>query len=181
MEEGRMKGWIGGKQGRIEEADKEFDEEGEEGHRKFICGEKEGGEEFGGKDIITDGLKRRGTLGISYYSKHILNTTQTHRQIESLGARHEKNGKKTEAARGDRKFTVKVTVYFTLTVMWLSSCFNSICRNFLCEDLCLLVLSYLWLPENGSESAAGLSEPPPTSPFISLACRKQPARGIQAA
>lgn len=39
----RMKGWVGGNQGRLEEADKELDEEGEEGHRKFICGGKEGG------------------------------------------------------------------------------------------------------------------------------------------
>lgn len=43
MEGSRMKGWIGGNQGRTEEADKEGDEEGEEGHRKFIGVGKEGG------------------------------------------------------------------------------------------------------------------------------------------
>lgn len=49
----------------------------------FVEGRREGGGEFGGKDIITGGLKRRGTQGISYYSKRILNTTQTRHQTES--------------------------------------------------------------------------------------------------
>lgn len=39
MEGSRMKGWIGGNQGRIEEADEEDEEEG---RREFICREKEG-------------------------------------------------------------------------------------------------------------------------------------------
>lgn len=43
-----------------------------EGHREFICGETEEREEeeTEEKDIITGALKRRGILGISYYSKH---------------------------------------------------------------------------------------------------------------
>lgn len=41
-----------------------------EGHREFICGETEEEEETEEKDIITGALKRRGILGISYYSKH---------------------------------------------------------------------------------------------------------------
>lgn len=63
--EAGWKGWIGGNQGRIEELDVE-------GHREFICGETEGREEeeTEEKDIITGALKRRGILGISYYSKH---------------------------------------------------------------------------------------------------------------
>lgn len=63
--EAGWKGWIGGNQGRIEELDVE-------GHREFICGETEEREEeeTEEKDIITGALKRRGILGISYYSKH---------------------------------------------------------------------------------------------------------------
>lgn len=60
----------------MEEADKELERRviesslGREGGR-------EGGGEFGGKDIITGSLKRRGTLGMSYYSKHIKHDRNT--------------------------------------------------------------------------------------------------------
>lgn len=42
MEESRMKGCIGGNQGRTEEAGEELDEEGEKVHVKFICGGRGG-------------------------------------------------------------------------------------------------------------------------------------------
>lgn len=47
------------------------------------------------------------------YIKHDRNTPSDRK----LGEKHEKNGKKTKAVRVDRRFTVKVTVYFTRTVM----------------------------------------------------------------
>lgn len=56
----------------MEEADKELE-------RRVIESSlgREGGGEFGGKDIITGSLKRRGTLGMSYYSKYIKHDRNT--------------------------------------------------------------------------------------------------------
>lgn len=75
MEVSWMKGWKRGNQGKTEEADKELDEEGE---RRVI--------ESSSMERRRERIWRKGaSLGIAYNAKHILNTTQTHHQIEHSG------------------------------------------------------------------------------------------------
>lgn len=76
---------MGGNQGRIEEAHKELDEEGE-GHIKFICEGKKGGGNVEERHYYRRFKEEGGSGNILLFQTYCtLNMPETHHQIESLG------------------------------------------------------------------------------------------------